>query len=51
MAKVAVFVTRLPQAEGMIFKNRVSDDVGDVNFFLSALIRALRRVRHFALVE
>jgi len=32
-------------------KNRVSDNVGGVKHFLSILLRALRRARHFALVE
>ena len=32
-------------------KNRVSDNVGAVKHFLSILLRALRRARHFALVE
>ena len=31
--------------------NRLSDNVGAVNHFLSVLLRALRRARHFALVE
>src|ERR1700692_1512881 len=31
--------------------NRVSKNVGGVKHFLVVLIRALRRVRHFALVE
>jgi hypothetical protein len=34
-----------------LLKNRVSDNVGAVNHFLSVLRRALRRARHFALVE
>jgi hypothetical protein len=29
----------------------ISDNVGDVNCFLSVVLRALRRARHFALVE
>jgi hypothetical protein len=29
----------------------ISDNVGAVKFFLSVLIRALRRARHFALLE
>src|SRR5271170_7672787 len=29
----------------------VSDNVGTVNHYLSVLLRALRRARHFALVE
>jgi hypothetical protein len=32
-------------------KNRLSDNVGAVNHFLSVLRRALQRARHFALVE
>src|SRR5215831_4972852 len=32
-------------------QNRVSDNVGGVKHFLSVLLRALRRARHFALVE
>jgi hypothetical protein len=32
-------------------KHRVSDNVGAVKHFLSVLTRALRRARHFALVE
>ena len=32
-------------------KHRVSDNVGGVKYFLSVLLRALRRARHFALVE
>jgi hypothetical protein len=31
--------------------NRLSDNAGAVNHFLSVLLRALRRARHFALVE
>ena len=31
--------------------NRISDNVGGVNHFLSVLLRALRGARHFALVE
>src|ERR1700680_913467 len=34
-----------------LLKYRVSNNVGGVKHFLSVLIRALRRVRHFALVE
>jgi hypothetical protein len=33
------------------FVNRLSDNVGGVKHFLSVLLRALRRARHFALVE
>src|ERR1700733_3618371 len=32
-------------------KNRVSDNAGAVKHFLSILLQALRRARHFALVE
>jgi hypothetical protein len=32
-------------------KHRVSDNVGGVKHFSGALIRALGRARHFALVE
>ena len=32
-------------------KNRLSDNAGAVNHFLSVLLRALRGARHFALVE
>jgi len=32
-------------------KHRVSDNVGGVKHFLSVLLCALRRARHFALVE
>jgi hypothetical protein len=32
-------------------KNRVSDNVGGVNDFLSTQLRALRKERHFALVD
>src|SRR5215471_19878502 len=32
-------------------KNRLSDNVGGVNFFLSTLRRALVEERHFALVD
>jgi hypothetical protein len=32
-------------------KHRVFNNVGAVKRFLSVLVRALRRVRHFALVE
>ena len=32
-------------------KHRLSNNVGGVKPFLSVLVRALRRVRHFALVE
>jgi len=31
--------------------NRLSDNVGGVKHFLSVLLRALRRARHFALAE
>ena len=31
--------------------NRLSDNVGGVKYFLSALLLALGRARHFALVE
>jgi small neutral amino acid transporter SnatA (MarC family) len=34
-----------------LLQNRLSDNVGAVNHFLSVLRRALRRARHFALVE
>jgi hypothetical protein len=37
--------------EGLLAKNRLSDNVGAVNHFLSVLLLALRRARHFALVE
>jgi hypothetical protein len=36
---------------GLLLKHRVSDNAGGVNHFLSVLVRALRRARHFALVE
>ena len=36
---------------GLLVKNRLSDNVGGVKHFLSVLPRALRRARHFALVE
>jgi hypothetical protein len=36
---------------GQLAKNRLSDNAGAVNHFLSVLLRALRRARHFALVE
>ena len=32
-------------------KSRLSNNVGAVKHFLSVLLRALRRARHFALVE
>jgi hypothetical protein len=32
-------------------KHRVSDNAGGVKYFLSVLLRALLRERHFALVE
>jgi hypothetical protein len=38
-------------AVGLLAINRVSDNAGGVNHFLSVLLRALRRARHFALVE
>jgi hypothetical protein len=34
-----------------MLKHRVSNNVGAVKRFLSVLVRAFRRVRHFALVE
>jgi hypothetical protein len=36
---------------GWLVLNRLSDNVGSVNHFLSVLLRALRGARHFALVE
>jgi hypothetical protein len=36
---------------GQLLINRVSDNVGGVKHFLSVLLRALARARHFALVE
>ena len=36
---------------GQLAKHRVSDNVVPVKYFLSVLTRALRRARHFALVE
>src|ERR1700687_4949250 len=36
---------------GQLTKTGVSDNVGGVKHFLSVLLRALRRARHFALVE
>src|SRR5215472_13401928 len=36
---------------GRLVLNRLSDNVGGVKHFLSVLLRALRRARHFALVE
>ena len=34
-----------------LMKTGVSDNAGSVKYFLSVLTRALRRARHFALVE
>jgi hypothetical protein len=34
-----------------LLKNRLSDNVVPVKYFLGVLTRALRRARHFALVE
>jgi hypothetical protein len=39
------------RASPQLLQNRVSDNVAPVKHFLSALTRALRRARHFALVE
>jgi hypothetical protein len=35
----------------LLAEYRLSDNAGGVNHFLSVLLRALRRARHFALVE
>jgi hypothetical protein len=48
--------TLIPNSSGYpafwpLTKNRLSDNVGGVKHFWDALPRALRRVRHFALVE
>jgi hypothetical protein len=37
--------------KGLLLKNRVSDNVGSVKHFLGVPTHALRRARHFALVE
>jgi len=50
IANVALTVLVL-QANVLAQENRVSDNVGGVKHFLSILLRALRRARHFALVE
>ena|SRR5450759_771081 len=39
------------EGPGQLLKYRVSDNVGGVKHFWGALARALRRARHFALVE
>ena len=36
---------------GLLVINRLSDNVAPVKHFLGVLTRALRRARHFALVE
>src|SRR5215472_1230566 len=36
---------------GRLVLNRLSNNVGGVKHFLSVLLRALRRARHFALIE
>jgi hypothetical protein len=36
---------------GRLALNRVSDNAGAVKHFLSVLLQALRKARHFALVE
>jgi hypothetical protein len=38
-------------SRGLLAKHRVSDNVVPVKYFLGVLTRALRRARHFALVE
>ena len=38
-------------SKGWLAKNRLSDNVAPVKHFLGVLTRALRRARHFALVE
>src|SRR5882762_11521382 len=38
-------------SKGLLAKNRVSDNVGGVKYFLSVLTPALVRARHFALAE
>ena len=40
-----------PDTIAALVKHRVSDNVVPVKYFWSALTRALRRARHFALVE
>ena len=35
----------------LLLRNRISNNVGGVKHFWDALARALRRARHFALVE
>src|SRR6266852_7507443 len=41
----------LSSQQRLLTKSGVSDNVGAVKHFLSVLTRALRRARHFALVE
>jgi hypothetical protein len=43
--------TREFKRAGRLVINRLSDNVVPVKHFLSALTRALRRVRHFAVVD
>jgi hypothetical protein len=45
------FIANADSTLSQLVKNRLSDNAGAVNHFLSVLLRALRRARHFALVE
>ena len=46
----SLFLPRPPLGR-LLVKHRLSDNVVPVKYFLGVLTRALRRARHFALVE
>src|SRR5579864_8634451 len=48
---IYTFRVRKTASSGRLTKNRLSDNVGGVKYFLSVLLCALGRARHFALVE
>jgi hypothetical protein len=48
---VVTWNPNLVRSEGQLTLTGVSDNVGGVKRFLSVLLLALRRARHFALVE
>jgi hypothetical protein len=51
MPKWSLVYSADPRTERLLAKNRISDNVGGVNHFLSTRLRALRKERHFALVD
>lgn len=42
---------RRTEGFGLLWQNRLSNNVGSIEHFLGALVRALGRARHFALVD